>query len=284
MNEIYQYRDLTEAEVEYIDLGNKGTAAGLAKAGPRQLADETRRANLKIKYQRRSKKFASSPITIHNVIREAFPEGLVEPKTKRLMKEEAREHYREVNFGEQSGHGGAQMPSPGGQDAWDAAPGFLPAGPSTENNYTSATGPQGPSYNAHQTNNPTMQPATNGNMATNTPSNNLSTSHHVPSDADLRRLGMARVHGTNLGIDFRYKKPESDRDVAFIQDALQLSRADFQHIIGFGPMTVTDHLQPYAYQLSELQAELNWTYPAGHPPYLRSWGHMTSFENYMGRR
>ncbi|CAO1603872.1 hypothetical protein XANCAGTX0491_007448 [Xanthoria calcicola] len=305
------YRDLTDAEVEYIDLGNKGTAAGLAKAGPRQLADKTRQANQKLKYQRRSKKFASSPITIHNVIREAFPEGLVEPKTKRLrtpastaspaapalvyspmdpMEEDHREDHGEVKFGEQSHHGGAQIPSPGGETAWHPAPGFLPAGPSTENYHASATGPYGSSFNARHINNPTMQPATHGNMepniaSNNNPSNNNNNNNHpVRSDADLRRLGMARVHGTNLGIDFRYKKPESDRDVAFIQDALQLSRADFQHIIGFGPMTVTDHLQPYAYQLSELQAELNWTYPAGHPPYLRSWGHMTSFENYMGRR
>ncbi|KAL8728050.1 MAG: hypothetical protein Q9166_005650 [cf. Caloplaca sp. 2 TL-2023] len=40
------FRDLTDAEVAYIDVGNKGTAASLKKAGPRMLTDEERQKRL----------------------------------------------------------------------------------------------------------------------------------------------------------------------------------------------------------------------------------------------
>ncbi|KAI4249834.1 MAG: hypothetical protein L6R42_008895 [Xanthoria sp. 1 TBL-2021] len=130
----------------------------------------------------------------------------------------------------------------------------------------------------------TMQRVAERNFDNNHYNNTNNNNPQAPSDAQLQRLGFQRVHGGNLGIDFRYRKPESVSDVTFIENALQVSRDDFQRILPFAPATVTERLQPYAYQLSELQAEFSRTYSGPNPPLLRSWGHMSSFGNYMGRQ
>ncbi|KAL8757202.1 MAG: hypothetical protein Q9199_002387 [Rusavskia elegans] len=299
------YRDLTEAEVDYVDLGNKGTAASLAKAGPRQLDDMTRLENQEKKHKRRSKKIGASSVKIHEVITEAFPEELDEPQKKKQKtrawstvspaapalvyppmafgEEEDQVGHGEEMIGEQSGRGSEELPEmPEEEETWYERPDLLPAGRSTENDYTQYDRPGAFSSNARDNYNMTMQRVTEGNIGNNHLYNK--NNPQAPSDAQLQRLGFQRVHGGNLGIDFRYRKPESVSDVTFIENALQVSRDDFQRILPFAPATVTDRLQPYAYQLSELQAEFSRTYPGPNPPLMRSWGHMSSFENYMGRQ
>lgn len=293
--------------MEYVDLGNKGTAAILAKAGPRQLDDMTRRENQQKKHKRRSKKIGSSSVNIHEVIAEAFAEGLDEPKNKKQKiraqstvspaapalvyppmasgEEGDQVGHGEEMIGELSGRAGEEIPDmPEEEEAWYERPDLLPAGRSIENSNAYNNRPRSSPSNTRDSYNMTMQRVAERNVDNNPYNITNNINPQAPSDAQLQRLGFQRVHGGNLGIDFRYRKPESVSDVTFIENALQLSRDDFQRILPFAPATVTERLQPYAYQLSELQAEFSRIYPGPNPPLLRSWGHMSSFENYMGRQ
>ncbi|KAL8771534.1 MAG: hypothetical protein Q9209_002976 [Squamulea sp. 1 TL-2023] len=67
------YRDLTDAEMYYIEQGNKGTAASFAKAGHRRLDPQTREKNQEKKQTAKAKKMIElGSITIHEVVEEAL--------------------------------------------------------------------------------------------------------------------------------------------------------------------------------------------------------------------
>ncbi|KAL8684625.1 MAG: hypothetical protein Q9224_006226, partial [Gallowayella concinna] len=68
------WRDLSDAEVAYVDQGNKGTEISLKKAGPRMLTPEERqkRINMKQKRATNSKKYNSQNLTVHPVFEGAL--------------------------------------------------------------------------------------------------------------------------------------------------------------------------------------------------------------------
>ncbi|KAL8671915.1 MAG: hypothetical protein Q9168_003608, partial [Polycauliona sp. 1 TL-2023] len=84
-NSTRRWRDLTDAEFAYVELGNKGTAASLAKAGPRQLSETARQKYVQKKNRSREK--AASTVETYDVIKEALPTIVAaEPKQKKWKK------------------------------------------------------------------------------------------------------------------------------------------------------------------------------------------------------
>ncbi|KAL8761963.1 MAG: hypothetical protein Q9184_001977 [Pyrenodesmia sp. 2 TL-2023] len=83
------------------------------------------------------------------------------------------------------------------------------------------------------------------------------------------------------GVDFRYKRPVSVLDRFIVQEALNLSRVDYQRCSGNPPNIKTDRTESYAYQLSQLQnsfeQEMGIAYSL---PQLKSWGRVGSFEDF----
>ncbi|KAL8685792.1 MAG: hypothetical protein Q9218_007542 [Villophora microphyllina] len=72
-----RWRDLSDAEVAYVEEGNKGTVESLKKAGPRRVSIEAREARLKAIEERASKRGSRGGIKLHTVI-----EGAVQKRSK----------------------------------------------------------------------------------------------------------------------------------------------------------------------------------------------------------
>ncbi|KAL8994610.1 MAG: hypothetical protein Q9169_005472 [Polycauliona sp. 2 TL-2023] len=82
-NSTKHLRDLTTAEIDFVEIGNKGTAESLAKAGPRQLDEASRKKYLEKK--RRSGRFDPASVTTYSIIPEAL-EDRNEPKQKKARR------------------------------------------------------------------------------------------------------------------------------------------------------------------------------------------------------
>ncbi|KAL8913682.1 MAG: hypothetical protein Q9171_001532 [Xanthocarpia ochracea] len=95
---------------------------------------------------------------------------------------------------------------------------------------------------------------------------------------------LQRVPRLRVCPDFRFRKPDTVNEITLVQEALDVSRKDYERYIGFPPTFTTDRLQPYAYQLSELQGFFVKVYPGQNPPGLQCWGPMSSFDGFKARQ
>ncbi|KAL8856664.1 MAG: hypothetical protein Q9178_006731 [Gyalolechia marmorata] len=250
------YRDLTDAEVEY------GTPASLAKAAHRLLDNDTRKKIQEKKETAKSRKLNDlSSVSIHEVVEEALSKP-------------------------------GKIPARPGPSA--ASPPFpAPGHPTVKNGRDGNMEEQGvsePIAVAHRLGsreNPyslegTAPRARNSPFEAARDSNVHNEHRHGVSNGNGHHLQQVPRH--RVCPDFRFRKPDTVHEITLIQEALDLSRKDYERYIGFPPSFTTDRLQPYAYQLSELQGFFVKVYPGQNPPGLRCWGPMSSFDGFKTRQ
>ncbi|KAL8728047.1 MAG: hypothetical protein Q9166_005647 [cf. Caloplaca sp. 2 TL-2023] len=268
-NSVKCHRDLTDAEVDYIEEGNKatdnanglkGTPASLAKAGPRLLDEESRKKYLEKKQQRKkdSKKIDRSSVQLHHVIPEALkpakrrkhrafssaaPSSIPEqPRIKRERDEDNDDHG--ILDSSQYGYGGHYM--------------LEGTAPQKKRRYSPAVyTPRSPEDNDKP--------------------GRLRSSDVASDQGNTRFVVQHKARDQLPGRDFRFTKPSTEAEQFEIQVALNLTRDDFQRYIGYPPFITTDRYQSYMHQLGEIQSFFEGCIPGPHAaPKLESWGYWTS--------
>lgn len=292
-----------------MDLGNKGTAASLAKAGPRQLDQAARQAyQQKKKKQKRYSRGEPSAVKVHQVIKE-HQDDLKPKKKKRKTgaqspaspaasasgylpmspdQEDIEEGHSEPIIIESDHEEELATPNmledEDEDEEWNERPSLPHAVPSIEHNnglpnapftvYRAASPATANAYERMQ------QEAANEINAIPLPINRRNTA--TQETRRMPDLGLERIHGSAFGIDYRYKKPDSRRDADLIEEALQISRDDFTAVLGFAPRRQTTDFQPYAFQLNQLEAEFADFFQGRHGRKLKQWGYMRDFEDFGG--
>ncbi|KAL8893844.1 MAG: hypothetical protein Q9192_004869, partial [Flavoplaca navasiana] len=308
-NSTRHYRDLTDDEMTYVDLGNKGTAASLAKAGPRQLDQAARQAyQQKKKKQKRYSRGEPSTVKVHQVIKEH--QDNLKPKNKKQKtkaqspaspatsasgyppmspsQEDIEEGHSDPITIESDDEEDLVTPNmledEDEDEEWNERPSPLSAVPSVEHNNGLPSAP----FTVYRAGSPAtaneylrmQQEAADEFNAIPLPSNRRSTG--TQETRRMRDLGLERIHGSPFGIDYRYKKPDSRREADLIEEALQISRDDFTAVLGRAPRRQATDLQPYAFQLNQLEAEFADFFQGTHGRKLKQWGYMRNFEDFGG--
>ncbi len=132
---------------------------------------------------------------------------------------------------------------------------------------------------------PALRPRNSPSEAANLAAKDSNVHNDHPSGfSNANGHPLQRIPRSRVCPDFRFRKPDTVNEITLIQEALDLSREDYEQYIGFPPSITTDRLQPYAYQLSELQGFFLNVYPGQNPPGLRCWGPMSSFDAFKARQ
>ncbi|KAL8926123.1 MAG: hypothetical protein Q9172_001910 [Xanthocarpia lactea] len=236
-----------------------GTPASLAKAAHRLLDNDTRKKVQEKRETAKSKKMNDlSSVTIHEVVEEALSKpGKIPARPRRSTASPpfpapghpTVRNERDENMEE---HGVSEMIA-------------------VEHRLGSRENPYSLEETAPRPRNSPFEAANNNK-------------DHGPGVSNGNGHPLQRVPRTRVCPDFRFRKPDTVHEITLIQEALDLSRKDFERYIGFPPSFTTDRLQPYAYQLSELQGFFSRVYPGQNPPGLRCWGPMSSFDGFRARQ
>ncbi|KAL8771533.1 MAG: hypothetical protein Q9209_002975 [Squamulea sp. 1 TL-2023] len=297
------YRDLTDAEMLYVDEANKGTATSRAKAGPRVLDDAARQENEKKQQRRRSKKprIDLNSVTIYEVIPEALrkPEkkqrrrkqssaspvasSSKNPPRKRERDETQEDHGMNDMLATEYGQGSQEQPYVlAGEDA----PPSLQKKPRRSQAATSSTNVQKNHNNGNSASGVGYRRSSNNHPAQTSRSRYSNIETPAPAQLNPPRptTGQHTPLPNNPHPDFRLIPPRIPSEIALVQEALIITRNHYQHLLGFPPTITTSQLEPYVYQLNELQDAFNRTYPGEDPPRLLSWGQMSSFDSFKTPR
>ncbi|KAL9002744.1 MAG: hypothetical protein Q9188_004344 [Gyalolechia gomerana] len=248
------FRDFTQAEIAYIDEGNKGTELSMKKAGPRRLPEDIRREKEEQK-QQVIKGRKGDGLQVHPVVAEALERTTPVAKTQ---------HGSRSNVSAQTASMSPHYPrAKGGQSQLGADP--SPLG--------KAKRPASPPLGKMSF----KRPRVLEDGSVNQPEGNTY-SGHGPS-ATKEHSDQTTTGKPGHGPDFRYKKPSTVHDIIRIQQALNISREDYERYTGYPPTVRTDRNESYAFQLSELQASLSEQTGLGDSaPVLKQWGKWTSIE------
>ncbi|KAI4125882.1 MAG: hypothetical protein LQ338_004026 [Usnochroma carphineum] len=252
------WRDLTQEELEYVEAANKGVAENFARAGTRRLDEETRRQREEQKARRTMGKKGEG-LKTHPVVEEALQQqpALV-PRTM------PGNRY----------HVSIAPPSPPIKVESDDHEncGFSLSDFAVEANDTvNQKRPISPAADA-----PLKRLKFSTDFADDN-SGNREHSENLVSGGDK----LSSTSGASAGADFRYKKPSTALDMFIVQGALSLSRDDYERYVGVPP-GYTSRAEPYAYQLSELQAALAQEFDSEDAvPQLKSWGPVRSFHDFQ---
>ena len=247
-------------------VSHQGTPASLAKAAHRLLDNDTRKKIQEKKETARSKKMNDlNSVTIHEVVEEALSKpGKVPARPGRSTASPpfpAPGHptiktKRHVNMEE---HGVSEMIA-------------------VEHRLGSRENP----YSLEGT---TPWPRNSPSEATNIAAKDSNVHNdHRSGVSNGNGHPLQRVPRRHVCPDFRFRKPDTVNEITLIQEALDVSRKDLERYIGFPPSITTDRLQPYAYQLSELQGFFVNVYPGQNPSGLRCWGPMSAFDSFKARQ
>ncbi|KAL8899485.1 MAG: hypothetical protein Q9207_006178 [Kuettlingeria erythrocarpa] len=239
------FRDLTALELDYVESANAGAVENLAKAGSRLLDEQTRRER-----QEKHKK-GHDGVLKHAVV------------------EDARRERPPL------------VPRP--QGFRYSMPASAPSVAQTNNIETPKR--PGPSV---ATAPPKRRRKTHLVDQTSDAEGDSEMKEHsgTPASGTQKSTGgsdkmeMSVSGGAPSGVDFRYKRPVSFMERFSVQNALDLSRDDFQRYTGSPPNINTDRTQSYAYQVSQLQDAFEQLIGIKNsPPQLKSWGPVGSFDD-----
>ncbi|KAI4140355.1 MAG: hypothetical protein L6R39_005837 [Caloplaca ligustica] len=247
MNSTRCWRDLTKAELEYVEAANKGAPEHLAKAGTKRLDDEVRRER---EYQKAKRVMGKQgdEVKKHPVVEEALQtRPAIVPRT-------AQGHQATVSTNlpslSKSALKGGNIVDLGQED--------LEVG--------DISNPKRP-----------------GSPAAEAPFKRQKSTTTAEIDANKEQSNNTNVGSENTPltiiaqVDFRLKRPSTVLEALVIQGALGLSREDYERHVGFSP-GFTDRNESYAYQLAQLQAALRQQIGSKHAiPALKRWGPVRSF-------
>ncbi|KAL8812375.1 MAG: hypothetical protein Q9223_007307 [Gallowayella weberi] len=279
------FRDLTDAEIAYVEVGNKGTAASLRKAGARMLTIEERQKRADKKEKRATNLNKQSDLgclQIHPVLEDAISK----PGLNRVRRGDSAAPDSFSMKRERSEDPEDTDPNADGQDRRKKRRHFpndsfgLPSVQNAAHNQFLATFegfndfdlgvPQNPeNWRQHQlytrtdhrsVQEPEEVTQQNSNIADNTsfPHNNY-----------------------RSGPDLRLKTPTTTEEQNLIQEALQITHDDYHHHLGVpSPQLTTEKTESYAYQLNCIQASFNRAFDGSNsilpfPPLLRYHGFWT---------
>lgn len=259
------FRDFTSGEIAYIDEGNKGTELSMKKAGPRRLPEDIRREKEEQK-QQVIKGRKGDGLHVHPVVAEALERTTPVAKTQ---------HGSRSNVSAQTASMSPHYPrSKGGQSQSGTHRGFGALGVELSP-FGNTKRPASPPLGKMSFKRPRV--VVDGSV--NQPEGNTY-SGHGPS-ATKEHSDQTTTGKPGHGPDFRYKKPSTVHDIIRIQQALNISRDDYERYTGYPPIVRTDRNESYAFQLSELQASLSEQTGLGDSaPVLKRWGKWTSMESW----
>ncbi|KAL8805668.1 MAG: hypothetical protein Q9182_001812 [Xanthomendoza sp. 2 TL-2023] len=243
------WRDLNDAEVAYVDQGNKGAEFNLKKAGRRMLTPEERQKRVQKEQDRamNTKKKIGQTITIHPVFEEALSQAVRVPRLGHVdsyhssvldapspsrapsqIKDRREEEQEEQRLG-------PTLPEPGDQGVRKDTDDYEDDGPRKK-------GKHDPARPIDLSNYPIGQVPRSILMHTG----NLRPNHQI--------LGRG-------GFDYRYQRPASEAEQRKVDEALQITRDNYQFDYGLPPLSPTSTAESYFHQLSELQAESDARWP-----------------------
>ncbi|KAL8941013.1 MAG: hypothetical protein Q9216_002493 [Gyalolechia sp. 2 TL-2023] len=257
------FRDFTQAEIAYIEEGNKGTESSMKKAGPRKLSEDIRREKQEHKQSIIEGKKGDGLI-IHPVVEEALQRTTQMLGTSHAYSEYARDASRWLIY-PQTKFGQSRLRK------------YLEASTSKTNSpYTNVKRPASPlpAETAFKRSKVLEE------VKVKQPGGTSENSSHGPPAAQGHSDQTAKGN-PQYGPDFRFKKPSNAHDLIRIQQALELSRYDYERRLGYPP-ALTDRTESYAFQLSQLQASFSERTRSGHDtPALKWWGKKwTSMESW----
>ncbi|KAL8816636.1 MAG: hypothetical protein Q9223_004384 [Gallowayella weberi] len=245
------WRDLSEAEVAYVDQRNRGTEFALKRAGPRLLTPEERQKRVQ-KEQSRAKKNMGQNLTVHPVLEEALSKPARVLRLKRIHSRHSSaldtpstarapprlKRVRNEQHGEQRlDH---LLPEPRDQSAGKYTRYFEDEGTRKKRKHAPARPSDRPNEQFRQI--------------------------HGPVPMNTGTLGLDRHILGRRGPDYRLKKPVSEAEQQSVDEALQITRDNYQFHYGLPPLTASSTAESYAFQLSELQADTDASWPLRTPP------------------
>ncbi|KAL8703652.1 MAG: hypothetical protein Q9201_003164 [Fulgogasparrea decipioides] len=257
------WRDLTDAEMYYIEDANKGTAASLAKAGQRRLTDASRSKRIAEIKQRAARKGLLVPLTTYKIVEGALdrPNRRYGPKRSRTLAPTSealsatssppiKEEYSEEN---EDDNGGNSRESPFGRPGSSS---FLKR--TAQENKEGLSKRRRISASEVQERRHAIQA--------------YRASQHMEA-----RASRSDIHTTagnqqnNFGmVDCRYQRPSSTFEVLSVQEALSITLDDFIRYTGFPPIYPPSPNDSYAVQLRHLQDSFHAGYLGPEPvPKLR---------------
>ncbi|KAL8719516.1 MAG: hypothetical protein Q9225_003483 [Loekoesia sp. 1 TL-2023] len=237
------WRDLSIAELDYINAANKGTELSMKKAGPRRLAEKARLVKEQEK-RRRSMGKKGDEVRVYPVVPEAL-----EKRTTPVPKPKHGYRY----------HPTTKVPSVNAQSF--ESTGKKLGGHNSSESVVELSGQR----NSKRTASPSP-------VGAQIKRPKISTTTNADQNSGIKEYS---GHTTpNLaGPDFRYKKPSTALEIISIQEALNISRDDYERYTGYPPVIRTDRTESYGFQLSELQVSLSKQHNLGDSaPVLKQFG------------
>ncbi|KAL8676495.1 MAG: hypothetical protein Q9186_006990 [Xanthomendoza sp. 1 TL-2023] len=283
------FRDLTDAEIAYIELGNKGTATSLKKAGPRLLTNEERRQRQDQKQKRAArsnKQIDVGSLQIHPVFEDAIskpglnrirvgdfaiPDG---PRMKRERSEDLEDIYQipkdrlRPKKRRCSPDGSSDLPS--AQTALQNRPPTIFKGLIDSGLGESRVPEALRSY---------QQNSLSGYKYLE---ESKHTTQQISNDADEGFFPNNYIYplphnNYRSGPDFRWKTPTNAEEQNLVQEALEITHDDCQRYLGPFPHFTTNKTESYAFQLTAIQDPFNLAFDGSNsngnllvPPVLRS--------------
>lgn len=240
------FRDLTALELDYVEAANSGAVENLAKAGSRLLDEQTRQE------RKEKQKKGHDKVLTHTVVEEARRER--PPLVPRPQGFRYSMPVSEPSVDQTNNIDNPKRPGP-----------------------PVATAPKKRRRKTHIID---LTSDAEGDSEVKEHSGYVvSGAQKVSGGSD--KMDMTVSERAHSGVDFRYKRPVTFLERLFVQEALDLSRDDFQRYTGMPPTLKTDRTESYAFQLSQLQNAFQQLIGIKNsPPQLKSWGHVGSFDDF----
>ncbi|KAL9601199.1 MAG: hypothetical protein Q9219_002699 [cf. Caloplaca sp. 3 TL-2023] len=241
------WRDLTPAEMEFVDEVNKGTEMNMKKAGGRRLADEVHQARVRQK-QLFAKGMIGDQVKTYPVVEEA----LQKQKGSNQKTVYPIRHY----ISSMAPPASDSITLSRNHQAKDRE---CPTSHPSMIRLSNVGTPKRPASlllteAAQKRQKIPIVDLLNDRSGSDKRYDNWVVDPN--KDSYFQPTAVKPGHGPP-GADFRYKKPSNVMETISIQEALNVSRDDYERYIGHPPVSKTSRTESYAFQLSELQASFS---------------------------